>query len=237
MVGSVNIFGNDIPSVSSRVGAYIVGGLVFLAAGQLWAGSVDRNAIEAGIAADSASVRAERTVKAITRTRARVLHVSDSLGAEVVLAEGRAAEAAYMASIAVAAVDSVTVEIGEGRVSLRAALDEIAPMILPQFDRMVEMEDFRHVQADIALSETQAEGVELRQALRTSTRIIEGLRAQIAREVMAQESLEEALTASQAEADGWKKAANPGFVLGLWKDLPKLLAVGGAAYLYGRSGG
>ena len=234
MVGSVNIFGNDIPSVSSRVGAYIVGGVVFLAAGQLWAGSVDRNAIEAGIAADSASVRAERTVKAITRTRARVLHVSDSLGAEVVLAEGRAAEAAHRASQAVAVADSISIESGDTTTEFRVSLTEAQ---VPSFEALVARFDLRHEQMQIAVSEKGAEVVSLEQALRTSSTIIEGLRAQIAREVMAQASLEEALTASQAEADGWKKAAHPGFVLGLWKDLPKLLAVGGAAYLYGRSGG
>ena len=207
---------------------------MFLFVGQAWAGSVDRNAIEAGIAADSASARAERTVRAITRTRARELHVADSLGALVVLAEGRAAEAAYRASQAVAVADSITVEIGLTTTEFWLSLTEEQ---VPSFEALVDRFEQRQFQMQIAISEKGAEVVSLEQALRTSSTIIEGLRAQVAREAMAQASLEEALRASQAEANGWKKAANPGFVLGLWKDAPKIILFAGAAYLYGRSGG
>ena len=184
--------------------------------------------------AEAAWVKAEALGDAVRRSRARTLHVSDSLQALVVSAEARADEAAHRASQAIVIRDSITVEIGASRAEFRSALTE---QLQSSFDRLSELDDERHLQSEIALSETQGEVVEIRQALRTSNRIIEGLRAQIARDAMAQASLEEAIKASQIEADRWKTAANPGFVLKLWKDLPKFLVVGGAAYLYGRSGG
>lgn len=187
--------------------------------------------------AEAAWSAAKPLAEAVKRSRAHALYVADSLGALVVSAEARADEAAYRASEAIVVSDSLTIEIGEGRHEFRDALVDLLPGMVPMFDIVIGMEDLRKEQLDIALSEKGAQVVSLEQALRTSTRIVEGLRAQITRDAMAQASLEEAIALSQAEADSWKSAANPGFILGLWKDLPKLVVVGGAAYLYGRSGG
>ncbi len=208
--------------MTERVMAYVMAALLFLGVGQMWAGSVDQKAHDAGIVADSASARAERTVKAITRTRAHTLHVSDSLQAVVVSAVAHAAEAAYRASEALVEAEALTVEIGEGRGHFRGALIEVAPYMVERFDGMMRIVDIRQEQMEIAVAEGGARAVSLEQALRTITRDRDGLRNQIGREALAQSSLTEALEASQAEAAGWKRAAHPGFVLGLWRDLPKL---------------
>jgi len=207
---------------------YVMAGLVFLGVGQMWASSVDAKGREAEAAADAAWATAEPLGIAVRASRARVLHVSDSLAAVVALAEGRAAEAAHRASEAAAAADTLGVILVEGRTQFRAAL---STQLHASFDRLTTLDDQRHEQMEIALSETQAEAVELRQALRTLATDRDSLRDQLGRETMAQDALEEAIRASQAEADRWKRVAHPGFVLGLWRDLPKLgLAVlGGIA--------
>lgn len=183
--------------------------------------------------ADAAWAAAAVLGHAVKRSRWRTLQVSDSLSAMVVSAVARADEAAQRASEAVVRSDSLTIEIGEGRAAFRTALGE---QLRGAFDRLTELDDERHEEDEAALAETRAEVFDVRQALRTRTRDRDELRAQIDREAMAQTSLEEAIKTSREEADRWKTAANPGFVLGLWKDLPKLLGVAGAAYLYGRSG-
>ena len=217
-----------------RLIAYIVAGGLFLGIGQLWAGSIDGKAREAEAAADAAWAIAKPLGAAVRVSRARVLHVSDSLQALVVSAEARADEAAQRASEAVLRSDSLTVEIGEGRMAFRSNL---GAQLLKAFDRLTALDDQRHEEDLIAISETKAEAFEFRQALRTMTTDRDGLLVQIDREALAQTSLNDAIRASQEEAARWKRAARPGFVLGLWKDLPKLLVVGGAAYLWGQSGG
>ena len=192
-----------------------------------------RAAEAAGEVADARWEMAEPLGAAVRASAERTMAASDSLQVAADSLASLGDLAALRASEAVERADSITVVIGETTTEFWLSLSAAQ---VPSFEALVGRFEQRHEQMDIALSEKGAEVVSLEQAIRTINRDRDGLRAQIGRDALAIDAFEEAALASRSEADRWETAANPGFVLGLWKDLPKLAAVAGAAYLYGRSG-